>query len=231
MQDFFLLPDFKEMYRETFFFLDPVVCIFFFIGFGTALKNKDFSPMLVWVILFGTARFFLPWVAFRVSRYSLPLYPAVLMFAAYGGIKSFSFLTMKMPKHSLLITIVFSAILLYVGSVYCMRGYAVTAINSKTFVGYKEAGIFLTKQGDNRSILTSSPRQIKYFAPRITIYDLPQHRNFEETRRFVTNNKIDFISVDRWSPHQPDWCRNYSFISNGYGPVYKNENIIIFEVR
>jgi 4-amino-4-deoxy-L-arabinose transferase-like glycosyltransferase len=55
---FFVLPDFKEMYRETFFFLDPVVCVFFFIGFGTALKNKYFSPMLVWVILFGTARFF-----------------------------------------------------------------------------------------------------------------------------------------------------------------------------
>ena len=187
--------------------------------------------MFVWVILFGTARFFLPWVAFRVTRYSLPLYPAILMFAAYGGIKSFSCLKKVMPTRTVSLTVVFCAILLYVFSVYCMRGYAVTDINSKTFVGYKEAGIFLTKQGDNRSILTSSPRQVKYFAPWITVYDLPQHRNFEETWRFITDNKIDFLSVDRWSPHQPDWCRNYSWLQNDYRPVYKNDNIIIIAVQ
>ena len=88
---FISFPDFREIYKESIFFIGPVVFIFFLIGVGTALKHKDFSPIIMWVIVFGTARFFLPWLAFRVSRYSLPLYPAILMFAAYGGLKSFSF--------------------------------------------------------------------------------------------------------------------------------------------
>jgi hypothetical protein len=103
-------------------------------------------------------------------------------------------------------------------------------INSKTFVGYKEAGAFLTKQDDKKSILTSSPRQIKYFAPEFAVYDLPKHITFEESRRLIKENEINFISIDRWSPHQPSWCRDHSFPPNSFCPVYKNDNIIIFKV-
>jgi len=227
---FILFPDLKEIYKETFFFLDPIVCVFILIGVGTALKNKDFSPILMWVILFGTARFFLPWVAFRVSRYSLPLYPAILMFAAYGGFMSFSFLKKRLPDRTILLSIVFSSILVYVIGVYSIRGYAVTDINSKTFVGYKEAGAFLTKQHGEQSILTSSPRQIKYFAPEFTVYDLPKHITFEESQRLIKEKEIDFFSIDKWSPHQPAWCRDYSWLKNSFCPVYKNDNIIIFKV-
>ena len=228
---FISFPDLKEIYKETFFFLDPIVCVFILIGIGTALKDKDLSPIFIWVIIFGTARFFLPWVAFRVSRYSLPLYPAVLMFAAYGGFTSFSFLKEKMPDRTILLTMVFSSILVYTIAVYSIRGYAVTDINSKTFVGYREAGAFLTKQDGEQSILTSSPRQIKYFAPEFTVYDLPKHISFEESRRLIKENEINFISIDRWSPHQPSWCRDHSFPPNSYCPVYKNDDITIFKVR
>ena len=227
---FILFPDITEIYKETFFFLDPIVCVFFLIGLGTALKNKDFSPILIWVIIFGTTRFFLPWVAFRVSRYSLPLYPAILMFAAYGGFMSFSFLKKRLPERAILLTVVFSSILVYAIAVYSIRGYAVTDINSKTFVGYKEAGAFLTEQDGEQSILTSSPRQIKYFAPEFTVYDLPKHITFKESQRLIKEKEIDFFSIDRWSPHQPAWCQDYSWLQNGYRPVYKNDNIIIFKV-
>lgn len=228
---FISIPDLKEIYRETLFFLDPIVCFFILIGLGTALKDKDFSPILVWVIIFGTARFFLPWVVFRASRYSLPLYPAVLMFAAYGGFKSFSFLKKRLPEQTILLTVVFSSILVYAIAVYSIRGYAVTDINSKTFVGYKEAGAFLTKQDGKRSILTSSPRQLKYFAPGFIVYDLPRHISFEECQRLIKEKEIVFFSIDRWSPHQPSWCRDHSFPPNFYCPVYKNDDIIIFKVR
>jgi len=228
---FIAFPDFKEIYKESIFFIDPIVFIFFLIGVGTALKHKDFSPMLMWVVVFGTARFFLPWIAFRVSRYSLPLYPALLMFSAYGGVKSLAFLKNKLPKKTLLLTVVFSSILVYVIAVYSLRGYAVTDINGKTFIGYKEAGAFLTKQNGEESILTASPRQIKYYAPKFSVYDLAKHTTFKESRELIKEKEIDFISIDKWSPHQPSWCRDYSRLQNCYRPVYKNENIIIFKVR
>ena len=227
---FISFPNLKEIYKETFFFLDPIVCVFFLMGIGTALKNKDFSPILIWVIIFGTARFFLPWVAFRVSRYSLPLYPAILMFAAYGGFMSFSFLKKRWPDRTILLIVVFSSILVYAIAVYSIRGYAVTDINSKTFVGYREAGAFLIKQDGEQSILTSSPRQIKYFAPEFTVYDLPKYITFKESQRLIKEKEIHFFSIDKWSPHQPAWCRDYSWLQNGYRPVYKNDNIIIFKV-
>ena len=228
---FISFPDFREIYKESIFFIGPVVFIFFLIGVGTALKHKDFSPIIMWVIVFGTARFFLPWLAFRVSRYSLPLYPAILMFGAYGGLKSVSFFLKKMPDRKILLTVVFSSILLYVIAVYSIRGYAVTDINSKTFVGYKEAGAFLTKQNGKQSILTASPRQIKFYAPKFTVYDLAKHITFRESRELIKEKEIDFISIDKWSPHQPSWCRDHSFPPNSFCPVYKNDDIVIFKVR
>lgn len=153
------------------------------------------------------------------------------MFAGYGGLKSFSFLKQKMPDRTLFLTVAFSSILVYVIGVYSIRGYAVTDINSKTFVGYKEAGAFLTKQNGEQSILTASPRQIKYYVPKFTVYDLAKQITFKESRELITEKEIDFISIDRWSPHQPSWCRDYSRLQKCYRPVYKNENIIIFKVR
>jgi len=227
---FISFPDFREIYKESIFFIGPVVFIFFLIGVGTALKNKDLSPILMWVIIFGTARFFLPWLAFRISRYSLPLYPAFLLFSAYGGIKSFDFLKNKLPKRTMFNSLVFISIFLYIFSVYTIRSYTVTNINSQTFLGYKEAGKFLMTHNSNPTILTPSPRQIKYYAPEFTVYDLNRNFTADDMARFVKDNKIDFISIDKWSPHQPDWCRNYSWDGHGYRLVYDHKNIAIFKV-
>ena len=221
---FFRFPDFKEIYKESIFFIDPVVCVLFLIGAGTALKHKDFSPMLMWVIIFGTARFFLPWLAFRVSRYSLPLYPALLMFSAYGGIKSFAFLKNKLPKRTMFTSIIFSSIVIYIFAVYSVRGYAVTDINSQTFVGYKKAGEFLMNHNSHLTILTPSPRQIKYFAPKFTVYDLNQSFTVAHIEQLIKEKKIHFVSIDKWSPHQPNWCKNYTWTSHGYQLVYDNKN-------
>jgi 4-amino-4-deoxy-L-arabinose transferase-like glycosyltransferase len=114
---FFKIPDFQELYREARYYLNMVLCFFFLLGLAITLKKKDFSPLLNWVIVFGTARLFLPWMAFRLSRYTLPLYPAIMVFAAYGGIASFHFLEKKLPDRKLFLSLVFSSILLYVVSV------------------------------------------------------------------------------------------------------------------
>lgn len=228
---FFGFPDFKEIYKESIFFIDPVVCILFFIGIGIALKQKDFSPILMWIIIFGTARLFLPWLAFRVSRYTLPLYPAILMFSAYGGVQSFSFFKNKLPNKSLSISVIFAAILIYIFTGYSLKGYAVTNINSQTFLGYKQAGKFLLAHADNPTILTPSPRQIKYYAPAFTVYDLNRNFTAADMARFVKDKKINFVSIDKWSPHQPDWYKHYSWDAHGYRLVYNHKNILIFELK
>ena len=227
---FISFPDFKEVYKESIFFIDPVVFIFFLIGIGTALKHKDISPILMWVVIFGTVRFFLTWIAFRVSRYTLPLYPGILMFSAYGVFKSLDFLKNRLPKRTMSISIIFSAMILYIFAVYSIRGYAVTDINSQTFVGYKQAGEFLMTQDSNFTILTPSPQQIKYYAPKFNVYDLEQNFTTADVEQLIKDKKIQLVSIDKWSPHQPDWCRNYSWTAHGYRPVYNNKNIVIFKV-
>ena len=208
-----------------------VVFIFFLVGEGTALKNKDFSPILMWIVVFGTARFFLTWTAFRVSRYTLPLYPGILMFSASGAFKSLYFLKNRLPKRTMSISIIFSAIILYIFAVYSIRGYAVTDINSQTFVGYKQAGAFLMTQDSNLAILTPSPRQIKYYAPKFNVYDLEQNFTVADVERLIKDKKIHLVSIDKWSPHQPAWCKNYSWAAHGYRLVYDSKNIVIFKVR
>ena len=223
-------PDFKEIYKESIFFIDPVVFIFFLIGAGTALKQKDISPILMWLVIFGTARFFLSWIAFRMSRYTLPLYPAILMFSAYGVFKSLDFLNNRLPKRTIFSSIVFSAIILYMLAVYSIRGYAVTDINSQTFVGYKQAGEYLmTHDSSNLTILTPSPQQMKYYAPKFTVYDLEQNFTAADVEQLIKDKKIQLVSLDKWSPHQPDWCRDYSWTVRGYRPVYDSKNIVIFK--
>ena len=89
----------------------------------------------------------------------------------------------------------------------------------------------MTKQNGKQSILTASPRQIKFYAPKFTVYDLAKHITFRESRELIKEKEIDFISIDKWSPHQPSWCRDHSFPPNSFCPVYKNDDIVIFKVH
>jgi len=233
--DFFLsafrFPDLKEIYRETFYFLSIIVCVFFFIGLASALREREFSPLLIWVILFGTARLFLPWQAFRMSRYTLPLYPGMIILAAYGGIKSYYFLKERLPTRAFLISITFGSILLYVLCISALRGYRVTDINSKTFVGFENVKHFFKNKPSDLAILTSSPRQVEYMAPHLSsVYDLPGNLTPEQTGVLIREKEIDYILLDRWSPHQPKWAPEYFLSDPGYRPAFQTRNFCIFEV-
>ena len=232
--DFFLtpfgFPDLTEIYRETFYFLTIIVCVFFFIGLASALRKKEFSPLIIWVILFGTARLFLPWQAFRMSRYTLPLYPGIMILAAYGGIKSYYFLKERLPTRAFLVSMILGSVLLYVLCISAFRGYTVTDINSKTFVGFEHIKHFFENKSSDIAILTSSPRQVKYMAPHIYVHDLPSSITPEQTGVFIREQEIDYILLDRWSPHQPNWAPEYFLSDPGYHPVFQTKDFCIFDV-
>lgn len=232
--DFFLtpfrFPDLTEIYRETFYFLSIIVCVFFFIGLASALRKKEFSPLIVWIILFGTVRLFLPWQAFRMSRYTLPLYPGMIILAAYGGIKSYYFLKERLPARAFLISMILGSILLYVLLIFAFRGYTVTDINSKTFVGFGQIKRFFENKPSNIAILTSSPRQVKYMAPHIYVHDLPSSFTPEQAGVLIRKKEIGYILLDRWSPHQPKWAPEYFLSDPGYRPAFQTRNFCIFEV-
>jgi 4-amino-4-deoxy-L-arabinose transferase-like glycosyltransferase len=226
----FKIPDFHEMYREVKYFLGLIVCFFFFIGFATALKKKDFSPLLAWVILFGTARLFLPWMAFRVSRYTLPLYPAIIIFAAYGGTTSFRFLQRRLSGRTLFLSLVFGSIFLYVLATSSYRGYTATYHTSKKAVGFETVREFFDNRPQNVIVLTSSPRQVKYMVPELTVYDLAADTTPEEASHFITEKGVNYVIMDRWSPHQPGWVLSYFSPKNGYHPVHATKDLVILAV-
>lgn len=230
---FFQIPNFSEMYREIHFFIGFTLCFFFIVGFGKAAYKNDFSPLFKWVLIFGTARLFLPWVAFRVSRYSLPLYPGMMLFAAYGWFSALDFIRKKMPKISMSVVLLFSAVLVYAMAVSSIKAYDVSDSTSRTFTGFREVGDFLRHQSENRhvNILTSSPRQIKYFVPDSNVYDLPGESSPKDMEILIRDKKIEFVSSDIWSPHQPDWCVEYFVPQNGFHPIFRNENFVVYNYK
>jgi 4-amino-4-deoxy-L-arabinose transferase-like glycosyltransferase len=228
---FFKIPDFQELYREARYYLNMVLCFFFLLGLAITLKKKDFSPLLNWVIVFGTARLFLPWMAFRLSRYTLPLYPAIMVFAAYGGIASFHFLEKKLPDRKLFLSLVFSSILLYVVSVSALRGYNSTHLTNRNSIGFEQIRIFFDERPtDNVAVLTSSPNQVKYLVPDLTVFDLAADSTPERAYRLIQGKDIKYVIVDRWSPHQPTWVPDYFLPDNGYHPVFGTRHLLILEV-
>jgi hypothetical protein len=91
--------------------------------------------------------------------------------------------------------------------------------------------MFLRTYGGNKAILTPSPRQIKYYAPAFIVYDLNKKFNVAEMGLFVKDKKIDLISIDKWSPHQPNWCKNYAWAAHGYKLIYNSKDVAIFKAR
>jgi 4-amino-4-deoxy-L-arabinose transferase-like glycosyltransferase len=226
----FGFPNIKKMYLETNYFLSPIIFFFFCIGLGTAFKNRGFSPLLLWVIMFGTARVFLPWGWLRFARYSLPLYPGLIILAAYGGKVGFSFLQKRLPGRTSLVSIIFAAILLCVLAIYALRGYTVTDYASKAFVGYESVRHFFKDKPADLKILTSSPRQVKFMAPQMAVYNLPSNFTPADAIQFIGDKEVDFVLIDRWSPHQPKWAPEYFLPQNGYVPVLQTKNLLILKV-
>ncbi len=227
---FFQLPDFREIYRESKYFLDVVVCFFFLVGLSSALKKKAFSPLLVWVILFGIARLFLPWMAFRLSRYSLPLYPGIIIFAAFGGVTAFRFIQKRLPHTTLFLCIVFGLILLYALSISAFKGYRATRSASSGFIDFETVRGFFDKRSAHVKILTSSPNQVKYMVPELTVYDLAADATPEKAFELIKENGLRYVLIDRWSPHQPRWALDYFAPRNGYYPVHTTRHLLILEI-
>lgn len=227
---FLKVPDFLEMYRESMFFLGPIVCFFFLIGLFVVLKNQDFSPLLIWTILFGSARVFLPWMAFRFCRYTLPLYPAIVIFAAYGGMTTFYLLKKKLPARTPLLATISCLLLLYVLVISFHRGYTAACSTNNKVGHFDAAQDFFNHRANSAVVLTASPRQLKYLVPKLTVYDLPADFTPQETFYFVKENGIDFVMLDMWSPHQPRWAFEYFLPKNGYHPVFQTQNLVIFSV-
>jgi len=228
---FFSLPNIREIWVESKFFLGVPICFFFIIGIITALRQFAFSPLLSWVILFGTARLFLPWHAFRMPRYTLPLYPAIIIFAAYGGVTVFRFLKARLPKRVKTLAVVSSVFFLYVLSTSFHRGYTGTYYTNENSVGFKAVQAFFVGDLSGAVVLTSSPRQVKYMVPQLDVHDLPGNMDPEQAEDLMKKRNIGFVLLDRWSPHQPKWALAHFSPSNGYRAVFATEHLVILSVE
>jgi 4-amino-4-deoxy-L-arabinose transferase-like glycosyltransferase len=224
-------PNIQQAWIETKYFLGLPIVFFFIVGLISALRKFDLSPLMTWLILFGTARVFLPWQAFRMSRYTLPLYPAVIIFAAYGGVVSFRFLKENLPGRTRMLSLVFSIFLLYVLTTSINKGYTASNRTTKTFVGFEAVQGFFRGESRSAVILTSSPRQVKYMVPELDIYDLPGNASPEEAERLIESNNVKYVLLDRWSPHQPRWALEHFLPHNGYQPAFATEHILILSVK
>jgi 4-amino-4-deoxy-L-arabinose transferase-like glycosyltransferase len=227
---FLSFPDIREIWVESKYFLGIPVCFFFIIGCVTALRQLAFSPLLSWLLLFGTARLFLPWQAFRMPRYTLPLYPAIIIFAAYGGVVSFRFLKKNFPDRTKVLAAISTVFLLYVMSTSCNKAYRISYYTNKASVGFQAVQTFFHGSLRDAAVLTASPRQIKYMVPGLEVYDLPGNITPEQSENLIESNNIEYIVLDIWSPHQPKWVLNYFSPDKGYHPVFISENLLILTV-
>lgn len=227
----FGLPDFAHMFRETYYFLG-IVFIFFMIGLIGALKKGNLSVLVIWVVLFGTARIFMAWGAFRMSRYTLPLYPALLILAAHGGFFLYEYVKRRLPQSNPAVTTVFAALLFFIVSISAFRAYTVTETNIKTFNGFSEVQQFFSDRPSDFivAILTSSPRQVKFMVPEMTVHDLPMKSTPSEARDIIREKNISYVIIDRWSPHQPGWAIDYFQTANGFQPVHQTADLKILKI-
>jgi hypothetical protein len=194
------------------------------------IKEKKYSTLFHWVLLFVIFRFFLPWVIFRLSRYTLPLYPGLLIFASYGCYRTAQLLTSKWPKYSNLVKIFFVISISSVLFFQATKSINMMKQTSNMFVGFDKAAAFLKSQPAPHAIATASPRQIKYYAPGFDIYDIKKDISPDDFKTFIKDKNIHYLAIDLWSPHLPSWCRTFDFPRNGYVPIYGYKKVYLFKV-
>ncbi|WP_319588540.1 glycosyltransferase family 39 protein [uncultured Desulfobulbus sp.] len=228
--NFFQLPNVFHMAREIDFFLGYLLAGFILIGIFLTIREQKYSAVFHWFVVFGISRIFLPWIVFRVSRYTLPLYPALYIFAAYGCYRGAQLLKLSWPSYSKLVNV--SLVLLIAGIVFfnAQKSLGIMNQTSNSFSGYAQACAFLIKQPSPHSIVTASPRQIKYFAPEFNVHDIDQRITPDEFRIFIEKEKIEYLSIDSWSPHLPSWCNSFDFQEKGYDLIFNGQDVRIFKV-
>ncbi len=225
---YFQFPDIFQMFFEMEFFLGYFLIAFAFIGILFTIRDKNFSALFDWVVLFGLFRFFLPWMVFRISRYTLPLYPGLLILAAFGCYQTLRLTTRKWPVYAKWITLFF---ILAVSATLFFQSWKSLDImkrTAETFVGYGQAGEFLKNQPGPHSVFTPSARQMKYYLPSFTIHDIDPGISPEQLISQLEQKKVRYLAVDLWSPHLPAWCRSYNYIQNGYVLIYRGQGVYIF---
>ncbi|MBN1474980.1 MAG: glycosyltransferase family 39 protein [Syntrophaceae bacterium] len=227
---YFQIPDVIQLFKETEFFMGYPLFVFTIIGILFTIKEKKYSSLFHWIVLFGIFRFFLPWVIFRVSRYTLPLYPGLLIFAAYGCYRSAQLLALKWPKYSKWVTLFFAAAIAGVLFFHTSKSINMMRQTSNMFIGFDKAVAFLKSQPEPHTIATASPRQMKYYEPRFDIYDINANISPDELRVFIEDKNIHYLTIDLWSPHLPVWCRTFDFSKNSYSLIYSHEKVFIFKV-
>jgi len=227
---FFHVPDLLHMFKETEFFLGYFITGFILLGFYFSIKEEKFSALFHWVCIFGLCRIFLPWVVFRVSRYSLPLYPGLYIIGAYGCYRSGQLIAEKWPIYAKWATLFFVVSIACVLYQHSMKSMGMLEQTKNTFVGYDKAAQFLKSQTASRSVATASPRQIGYFAPEFDVHDIGKNMSPKKLRKLLERENIQYLSIDFWSPHLPSWCRSFNYKENGYDLIYKGRNIYVFKV-
>jgi 4-amino-4-deoxy-L-arabinose transferase-like glycosyltransferase len=228
--NYFQIPNVIQLFKETEFFLGYFLIAFTIIGIILTIKEKKYSALFHWVVLFGLFRFFLPWVIFRISRYTLPLYPGLLIFAAYGCYSTAKNLALKWPKYSKMITLLFAVAISVVLFLHTTKSVNMMKQTSNMFVGFDKAAIFLKNQSQPHIIATASPRQMKYYDPGLEIYDINKNISPYDFKTFIKDKDIHYLAIDLWSPHLPTWFRTFDFPKNGYVPIYGYQKVYIFKV-
>lgn len=227
---YFQIPNMLHMFKEAEFFLGYLLVPFIIIGIIFTVKDKKYSALFHWIVLFGLFRFFLPWVVFRVSRYTLPLYPGLLIFAAYGCYSTTKLLALKWPKYSRWVTLIFVAAILCVLFTHTTKSINMMKQTSNMFVGFDKAALFLKNQPQPHTVATASPRQMKYYEPDLKIHDINKNISPDDFKTFIKDKGIHYLAIDLWSPHLPIWIRTFDFSKNGYSLIYNHQNIFIFKV-
>jgi hypothetical protein len=219
------------MVGEAQFFLGYFVIALFIVGLLTTVKQKNYSALFHWVCVFGVFRIFLPWTIFRVSRYTMPLYPGLYIFAAFGAIEIVRFVALKWPVYKKWAVIFFTISLFSVFFNNCVKSFDLLNRTQNTFIGFRNAANFLGNQPEPHTIATASPRQMKYYIPDFDVYDIPYLTSPESLKELINEKNINYIYIELWSPHLPEWCKSYNYAKNNYRLIFNEKNIYIFKVK
>jgi len=228
--NFFNIPNTLHMTKEIEYFLGYFIVCFILLGIAFTVKERKFSALFHWVCIFGIFRIFLPWIVFRVSRYTLPLYPGLYIFAAYGCFRGAQLIGSRWPVYSKWANLF---LIVLVGNVLVQHSFKSLDIlnrTTNTFTGYRQACEFLLRQPSPHSVATASPRQMKYFAPSFDVHDIAANVTPDKLREFIKKTEIEYLVIDFWSPHIPSWSGLYDYKKNGYSLIYKSQNIYLFKV-
>ncbi len=227
--NFFGYPNISQLVGESRYFLGLFVIFFAIVGFFITIKEEKYSAVFHWFVIFGIFRIFLPWVIFRVSRYTLPLYPALFIFAAYGCYQTGKIVASNWPAYK---TLAFLFFVIAISSVlfnHTMKGFNLLSQTENSFVGFKDVARFIKTQPKPHVLATASPRQMKYFGPEIDVYDIGSNITEERFKIYLEKNNINYFLIDFWSPHLPRWCQSFDYQKHGYQLIYHQKNIYLWE--